>query len=152
MWTEPSVTDRSMWWKCRGAARLIAPALKTSVFYGCRRGLWLPRGNEAQKPGQSFSLVSSGFPQPFREWVLNNHLLDVRMTQLPPETNRHFLQYISPKIEALCLWANLSPEGVPDSSQCSEVPAWLNSAPQPAKCPVPSGPYMQGCLLPPPLT
>ena len=58
---------------------------------GCGQNLWLPLGNGAVRPGQSFPLVSSGFPQPFREWVLNKCLLDVKMTQLHPETNKEFL-------------------------------------------------------------
>lgn len=57
-------------------------------LYGCRQDLWLPLGNGALRPGQSFPLASSGFPQPFREWVLNKCLLDMKMTQLHPETNR----------------------------------------------------------------
>lgn len=36
----------------------------------------------------SLPLVTSGFPQPFRDWVLNKCLLAMRMTQLPRETNK----------------------------------------------------------------
>ena len=35
--------------------------------YGCGQDLWLPLGSRTLRPGQSFPLVSSGFPQPFRE-------------------------------------------------------------------------------------
>ena len=106
--SEEWYNSQIMWWKYRRASRLIAPSLER-VFYGGRRGLWLPLENGAQRPGQPFSPVSSGFPQPFRGCVLNKHLLDVRITQFAHETNRQFLYYISPKLKGLGLWANLSP-------------------------------------------
>ena len=31
--------------------------------YGCGQDLWLPLGSGTLRPGQSFPLVSSGFPQ-----------------------------------------------------------------------------------------
>ena len=40
-----------------------------------------------------FHLCPQASDRPFREWVLNKHSLDVRMTQLPPETENSYTTY-----------------------------------------------------------